>query len=114
HKSKSWSSSADGTVADRALPPRIPTRLRSDPVVPPRRRRNTPSDLPATSRADSRVTANLAQAGRRGKFFPYLKLGISTCEFQSKSAVHVEYSDTLLEQTPPTFSFCSWFGRVTN
>src|ERR1039458_2293319 len=70
HKSESWSSSADGTVADPALPPRIPTRLRSDPVAPPCRRRNTPGDLPATSRAGSAVTENLAQEGRRGRFFP--------------------------------------------
>src|ERR1017187_1493270 len=48
----------------------LPTRWRSDPIAPPRRRRNTPGDLPATSRAGSAVTENLVQAGRRGRFFP--------------------------------------------
>src|ERR1019366_8140516 len=97
HKSKSWSSSADGTVADRALPPRIPTRSRSDPVPPPRRRRNTPSDLPATSRAGSGVTANLAQAGRRDRFSPCSETWhIYPVCFNPNQRFTVEYSDTLL------------------
>ena len=37
-------------------------------VGPPHRKRSTPGDLPATSRAGSGVTANLAQAGRSGRF----------------------------------------------
>src|SRR5208282_2280508 len=102
HKSESWSSSADGTVAAPALPPRIPTRWRSDPVAPPRRRRNTPGDLPATSRAGSAVTENLAQAGRRGRFFPCSETWhIEPVRFNLNQPSTVEYSDTLLA---PDFS----------
>src|SRR5439155_5255146 len=97
YKSKSWSSSADGTGADLALPPRTPTRLRSDPVAPPRRRQNTLSDLPATSPPSSGVTANLAREGRLGRVSSCSKTWHSypVC-FNPNHLFIVEYSDTLL------------------
>src|SRR5208337_5527787 len=72
---------------------------RSDPVAPPRRRRNTPGDLPATTRAGSAATGNLAQAGRRGRLFPCSETWhIEPVSFNLNQRLTVEYSDTLLEQ----------------
>src|ERR1700737_1728733 len=97
HRPKSSSSSADDTEADRAPLPRTPTRSHSDPVGPPRRRQNTPSDLPATSRPGSAVKANLAQEDRIGRSSPYWEnCHIHPVTFNPHQWFTVEYSDTLL------------------
>src|SRR6202161_955746 len=101
HKSRSWSSSAAGAVVDHDLLPRIPPRLHSDPVAAPRRRRNTPSDLPAATRPGSAVTENLALADRHGRFFPYSETWhIQPVSFNRNQRFTVEYSDTLLDCFP--------------
>ena len=83
---------------DPAPPPRIPTRSLSNPAGPPRRRRNTLSDLPATSPPSSGVTANLAREGTLGRVSPCSKTWHSyPVSFNPNQLFPVEYSDTLLE-----------------
>src|SRR6266702_1875970 len=96
-RSKSWSSSADDTEVDHDLPLRRPTRSPSDPVDPPRRRRNTPSDLPAANPPGSGVTVSLAPACSLGRSSPCSEnLHICPVRFKPIQLSTVEYSDTLL------------------